>query len=303
MPRLSQTRAYVALFLIASLWGTFPATSKLALADIPPTLLTAIRCAVAAALLSVLVLRSGFDAARELTPEAVRAFFVLGVCGFVISTQITYWGIYTTSAANAAILQATAPVMVALGARAYLGERMRARQRVGVGVSMLGVLLVVTEGRLAELAPSELRLGDFLTLLALVGWSVYTVYGKQVLAGHSPLLATTAAYVCGTIVLVPLAVVTAPLTPRPRLGSAVAWGVLLYHAIPGAVAHLWWYAAVERVGPSRAAIFMNVTPVVGIGTAALLLGEAIGPWQVGGAAMVLAGVALTTRGRKVGRRE
>lgn len=301
MPRLSQTRAYVALFLIASLWGTFPATSKLALADLPPTLLTAIRCAIAAALLSVLVLRSGFDAARELTPEAVRAFFVLGVCGFVISTHISYWGIYTTSAANAAILQAMAPVMVALGARAYLGERMRSRQRVGVGVSMLGVLLVVTEGRLAELAPSELRLGDFLTLFALVGWTVYTVYGKQVLTGHSPILTTTAAYVCGTIVLLPLAVVTAPLTPRPRLGSAVAWIVLLYHAIPGAVAHLWWYAAVERVGPSRAAIFMNVTPVVGIGMAALLLGEDIGPWQVGGAAMVLAGVALTTGGRKVVR--
>jgi hypothetical protein len=47
VPRLSQTRAYVALFLIASLSGTFPATSKLALADLPPTLLTAIRCAIA----------------------------------------------------------------------------------------------------------------------------------------------------------------------------------------------------------------------------------------------------------------
>jgi drug/metabolite transporter (DMT)-like permease len=301
VPRLSQTRAYVALFLIASLWGTFPATSKLALADIPPTLMTAIRCAIAASFLSVLLLRSGFDAARELTPDAVRAFFVLGICGLVISTQISYWGIYTTSAANAAILQATAPVMVALGARVYLGERMRPRQRIGVAVSMVGVLLVVTEGRLAELAPSELRLGDFLTLFALVGWTVYTVYGKRVLAGHSPALTTTAAYVCGTLVLIPLAVVTAPLTPRPRLGSAVAWLVLLYHAIPGAVAHLWWYAAVERVGPSRAAIFMNITPVVGIGMAALLIGEEIGPWQIGGAATVLAGVALTTGGRTMRR--
>ena len=301
MPRLSQTRAYVALFLIATLWGTFPATSKLALTDIPPTLLTAVRCAIAAGLMSVLVLRARFDASRELSAEAVRAFFVLGTAGFVISTHISYWGIYTTSAANAAILQATAPVMVALGARAYLGERLRSRQRVGVGVSMLGVLLVVTEGRLAELAPGELRLGDFLTLFALVGWTVYTVYGKRVLTGHSPMLTTAAAYVCGTLVLIPLAIVTAPLTPRPRLGSAVAWAVLLYHAIPGAVAHLWWYAAVERVGPSRAAVFMNVTPVVGIATAALLVGEEIGPWQIGGAAMVLGGVALTTGGRRVVR--
>ena len=297
MPRLSQTRAYVALFLIATLWGTFPATSKLALADIPPTLLTAIRCAIAAGLLSALALRAGFDAARELSGDAVKAFFILGTAGFVVSTHISYWGIYTTSAANAAILQATAPVMVALGARAYLGERLRTKQRLGVGISMLGVLLVVTEGRLAELAPSELRLGDFLTLLALVGWTVYTVYGKRVLSGHSPALTTTAAYVCGTLILVPLAIVIAPLTPRPRLGSAVAWAVLLYHAIAGAIAHLWWYAAVERVGASRAAIFMNVTPVVGIAAAALLVGEEIGPWQIGGAAMVLGGVALTTGGR------
>lgn len=297
MPRLSQTRAYVALFLIASLWGTFPATAKLALTDIPPTLMTAIRCAIAAAFLSVLLLRSAAETSRALTAEAVRAFFVLGVSGLVVSTQLSYWGIYTTSAANAAILQATAPVMVALGARLYLGERLRRPQRVGVTVSTLGVLLVVTEGRLADLTPEALRLGDFLTLLALVGWTVYTVFGKRVLAGHSPVLTTTAAYVCGTLVLVPLAIVTAPLTPPPRLGSALAWAVLLYHALPGAVAHFWWYAAVERVGPSRAAIFMNVTPVVGIGMAGVLVGEEIGRWQIGGAAMVLAGVALTTGGR------
>jgi drug/metabolite transporter (DMT)-like permease len=301
VPRLSQTRAYVALFLIASLWGTFPATSKLALADIPPTLMTAVRCAIAAGLLSVFALRTGFDATRELTRDAIKAFFVLGTAGFVVSTHVSYWGIYTTSAANAAILQATAPVMVALGARAYLGERLRMKQRVGVAVSMLGVLLVVTEGRLAELASSELRLGDFLTLFALVGWTVFTVYGKRVLAGHSPALTTTAAYVCGTLVLIPLAVVTAPVSPRPRLSSWMAWAVLLYHAIPGAFAHLWWYAAVERVGPSRAAIFMNVTPIVGLGMAALLVGEDIGPWQIGGAAMVLGGVALTTGGRTVVR--
>ena len=301
MPGFSQTRAYVALLLIASLWGTFPATSKLALADIPPTLLTAVRCAIAAGFMSVLLLRAGFDTARALTADSVKAFFVLGIAGFVVSTHISYWGIYTTSAANAAILQATAPVMVALGARAYLGEQLGGKQRVGVAISMLGVLLVVTQGRLAELAPSELRLGDFLTLLSLAGWTVATVYGKRVLGAHSPALTTTAAYVCGTLILIPLAIVTAPLTPRPRLASPVAWAVLLYHAIPGAIAHLWWYAAVERVGPSRAAIFMNVTPLVGIGMAALLVGEEIGPWQIGGAALVLAGVGLTTGGRTVAR--
>src|SRR5439155_1726308 len=154
--------------------------------DLPPTLLTALRAIVASAFLVVLLLRSGADAVRAPAPETVRAFFVLGVAGVVLSMHIAYWGIYTTTAANAAILQAASPVMIALG-------------------------------------------------------------------------------------------------------------VLLYHAILGAIAHLWWYAAVERVGPSRAAIFLNVTPLVGMALAAALLGEPIGPWQIGGVALVMGGVALTTR--------
>ena len=295
MPRLSQTRAYLALFLIATLWGTFPATAKLALRDFSPPFLSAARCLLASGFLVVLLLRSGADTTRGLARESVRAFFILGFAGLVVSTQITYFAIAYTTAANAAILQAAAPIMVALGARAYLGERMRPLQRVGVGVSMFGVLLVITDGRLAALRPEELRAGDFLALFALAGWTAYTVYGKRVLVGASPALVTTAAYVCGTLMLVAITVATAPLFPAPRLASPVAWTVLVYQAIPGAVAHVWWYRAVQRVGASRSAIFMNVTPIVGIALAAAMLGEHIGVWQVGGAACVLAGVALTTR--------
>jgi drug/metabolite transporter (DMT)-like permease len=55
---------------------------------------------------------------------------------------------------------------------------------------------------------------------------------------------------------------------------------------------------VHVVGPSRAAIFMNLQPVVGVLLATLLLSEAIGPWHILGGALVLAGVALTTRERR-----
>jgi drug/metabolite transporter (DMT)-like permease len=106
--------------------------------------------------------------------------------------------------------------------------------------------------------------------------------------------------VLGTLMLVPLAAVTAPLFPAPRWGSGLAWLVILYQALLGAVAHVWWYRAVEVVGPSLAAGFMNLQPVVGLALAALLLGEGIGAWQVAGGALVLGGVALTTVRRAPG---
>lgn len=296
MPVLSQTRAYVALFLIATLWGTFPATAKVALEYFPPTFLTAVRCAIASAFLVMLLLRSGAEAVRELGAGSIRSFFILGFCGLFISTQISYFGIYHTTAANAAILQTTGPVLVAVVARLYLKEHLRPLQKAGAALSVLGVLVVVTDGRLWTLRPEDLRLGDFLTIFALCGWAAYTVYGKRVLLTHSPILTTTAAYIAGTIMIVPLAAVTAPLFPTPTLSAGVAWVVVLYQALLGAVAHIWWYRAVQIVGPSRSAVFMNVTPIVGIVLAAVMLGEPVGGWQVAGTALVLAGVALTTRG-------
>jgi drug/metabolite transporter (DMT)-like permease len=294
VPRPSQTRAYAALLLIATLWGTFPATGKLAVQDFPPVFLTAIRSVIASSFLVILLVRSGAEAVRGLGPDSIRAFIVLGVCGLVLSTQLSYIGYAYTTAANAAILQAATPVMVALGARAYLGERLRRRQQLGVVVSALGVLVVVTQGRLWRLRLEDLRAGDFITLIGLVAWTTYTVYGKRVVTTHSPALVTTAAYVAGTGVLVAEAALTAPLFPRPVLTSTRAWAIVVYHALLGAIAHIWWYRAVDRVGASRAAVFLNITPIVGVLLAATLLQEPVGIWEILGTGLVLAGVTLTT---------
>ena len=296
MPGLSQTRAYLALVAIVALWGSFPATGKLAAQDFTPFVLAAVRCSVASCFLVFLLVRSGERAAKGLTPAALRIFLVLGLAGIWGSTQWSYVGYYHTTAGNAVILQAGAPVMVALTARFYLGERLRPLQWLGVTVSALGVLLVVTSGRLASLRIEELRAGDFITVASLTGWAVYTVYGKRVLGTLSPALATTGAYVVGTLLIYPTALLAAPLYPVPRLASLAGWFVVFYQGLIGAVAHVWWYRAVQVVGPSRSAIFMNLQPIVGIALAAALLREPIGLWQILGGACVLLGVGLTARG-------
>jgi drug/metabolite transporter (DMT)-like permease len=293
VPALSQTRAYAALLAIATLWGTFPATGKLAVADLPPVFLTAARGVIASAFLVALLVRSGSETVRGLGPHSIRSFVVLGVLGLWMSTQLSYIGYAYTTAANAAILQAATPVLVALGARAFLGERLRRRQQAGVALSALGVLVVVTDGRLLLLRVEDLRLGDFVTMVGLVSWTAYTLYGKRVILTHSPALTTTAAYVAGTALLVVEAALTAPLFPRPVM-TARAWLVVVYHALLGAIAHIWWYRTVERVGAARAAVFMNVTPIVGVFLAGALLAEPIGVWEILGVLLVLGGVALTT---------
>lgn len=290
---MSPARAYLLLVLIVSIWASYPALGKLALRDMPPFLLAVLRCSLASIFLVTLLLRAHGQPLHGLTAGAFRTFLFLGVAGYWLSTQFSYLGYYFTTAANAVILQAAMPVMVALGARVYLGERLRRIQQIGAAVSVVGVLLVITNGRLALLRPEDLRAGDFITIGSLTGWAAYTVYGKRVLRDHSPELATTAAYVLGTLLMIPTAAATAQFFPPPRLGSLVAWSVILYQALIGALAHLWWYRAVNVVGPSVAAIFINLQPAVGVLLAWLVLGETIGAWQVAGGALVVAGVVLT----------
>ena len=290
-------RAYVALFVIAVLWASYPAAIKLALRDMPPLVLAALRCTIASVFLVTVLLRSGADTTRALAPGALRAFLFLGVVGIFVSTQGSYLAIALSTASNIILLQAASPAMVALGARFYLGERLHRRQWMGVALSASGVLLVITNGRLWRLRPEDVHAGDLLNLVTLAGWSAFTVYSKRVLASYTPGMVTTGAYLAGTMLIIPTAIVTAPLFPAPRFGSAVAWTVVIYQALAGAVAHVLWSRAIQVVGPSRAAVFMNVQPVIGLALAAVLLREAIGVWQLAGGGCVLAGVALTTHSR------
>jgi len=295
----THARAYVALFVIAVLWASYPAAIKLALRDMPPLVLAALRCTIASLFLVTVLLRSGADTTRALAPGALRAFFFLGLVGIYVSTQGSYLAIALSTASNIILLQAASPVMVSLGARFYLGERLHRLQWLGVAVSASGVLLVITNGRLWRLRPEDVHAGDLLNLVTLAGWSAFTVYGKRVLVSYTPAMVTTGAYLAGTLLIIPTAIVTAPLFPAPRFGSVVAWTVVVYQAVVGAVAHVLWSRAIQVVGPSRAAVFMNVQPVIGLVLAGLLLREEIGTWQLAGGACVVAGVVLTTQASRI----
>ena len=235
MPAAGQTRAYVALTLVVALWGSYPAFAKIALVHISPFVLVAVRSVLASAFLTVLLFRRGFDQFRALTWADVGQFAFLGFSGLFVSTGGTI-----RHRAHHRVERDPAADGHAGDGRArrprYLGERLTRMQWLGVGCSTLGVLLVITRGSWRAVAHLDLLPGDLFILVAQLGWTAYTVYGKQVLADHDAAVATTAAYALGSLMLLPLPFITAPLFPRPDLTSAAAWAVVIYQAFLGAIA-------------------------------------------------------------------
>jgi drug/metabolite transporter (DMT)-like permease len=290
----SHFATYFLLVVVVLIWGSYPTLVKIALRDMPPFTIAALRCTLASAILVGLLGRERAEGSSPITRADWPGLVILGVSGITVSTGSYYLAVALTTASNAVILTASTPVLVAVGGHLFFAERLNRRHWFGVGCSAAGVLLTVTRGdwRVLETPPN---LGDGIVLAGQVAWATYTLYGKRVLARLSPRAATTAAYLIGTAFLIPLAIAVAPAFPPAVFTSLPAWVVVVFQGTLGTISHIWYYRGVQAVGPSVTAIFMNLQPLVGVMLATVLLAERVTVAQGLGAGAILLGVWLTTR--------
>ncbi|HSE02702.1 MAG TPA: DMT family transporter [Methylomirabilota bacterium] len=285
--------AYALLLVVALIWaGNFP-LAKLGLAELGPLTLAALRALVAGPLL-VLVSRALEGPLPRLARRDLTAVVVLAVTGFVGNSTLWYTGMWFTTPANAGILGAAAPVVVALAASAWLRERLSRTNLLGITLTMAAVMLTIAQGSFQVLLTVSANRGDVIILVSQMLWVAYTLYSRANRSTFSPLQMLAGAHVVAAGLLLPLALLEAPWR---SFGSAswVAVVVVLYSALLGTPAHIAFYQAVRTVGPGRAAVFTNLIPFLVLGLSWLMVGEPIRWYHWVGACGVIAGVALTTR--------
>ena len=139
-----------------------------------------------------------------------------------------------------------------------------------IGVALLGVLLVITKGRLTGL--SSFGSGDLLMLGSVLGWALYT-HGSSRFPEFSPLRYATLTAVTGTGTILAATVIADAfgwqhLPSTANLGRV--WPQLVYLTLVAAVlAMLAWNTGIRRLGAANTALFMNLVPVVALLVAAL----------------------------------
>jgi drug/metabolite transporter (DMT)-like permease len=289
---VSERRAYLLLVAVIVFWaGNFP-LGKLALDELGPVTLTAGRALLAAPILLVIATFTS-PLRHPLASRDYRAFVVLGLTGLVGNTTLWYLGLRQTSALNAGILGATSPIFVALGASGLLGDRLSARNWLGLALTVAAVLTTVAKGSLHVLLTFSVNRGDLIILVSQVLWVTYSLYSRAAASELPPVWVMAGAHVVSALALVPLAAVVEPW--RSPLAAPLGWSVVLYCAGLVTPAHVWYYAVVRAIGPGRAAGFMNLMPFVVIALTWLLVGEAVHAYHLVGAVLAIAGVFLVTR--------
>jgi drug/metabolite transporter (DMT)-like permease len=199
-----------------------------------------------------------------------------------------------TTPANAGILGAAAPVVVALAASAMLRERLSTLNLAGIALTMAAVVLTIARGSLEILRTLSANRGDVIILISQMLWVTYTLYSRANRSTFSPLQMLAGAHVVAAGLLLPLALLERPW--RSFAGASwVAVVVVLYSSLLGTPAHIAFYQAVRTVGPGRAAVFTNLIPFLVLGLSWLMVGEPIRWYHWLGACGVIAGVALTAK--------
>ncbi len=287
-----ETIAYFSALTAVTSWGINVVLLKFLTGVLPLAVLNGVRIAVAAVVLLFItaVVRRKTTFLPKLEPREWLIIGVVGVMGTSAYQFLFSSGIRLSSASFSALVSSTSPIWVAL-IGVFFKVRLSPNQILGSGVAILGVILLTYE---------NLNLGvNFLGVLLLLGsqivWSIYTLASKPLMTRLEPLEFTGFTFALGSL---PYLLYCLPVffTPEIKNIAAPYWfGAALSAILAQVIGFIGWFTGAKTLGAARVAVMLNITPVVGVLLAALVLHEPLTLLEGVAALVIFAGVYLANR--------
>jgi drug/metabolite transporter (DMT)-like permease len=297
---------YGACALAGTLWGTGFYFGRLALDEMNVEHM--VLCRFLFATLGMLPV--AIHSRARLTGEELRTLLLAAFFGIPIQFLLQFHGLARTTVSHAALMVGAMPVLLAAAAALFAGESLDWFGWLALCGSTVGAALVVLGGnRVSTGRETPSLTGDLLVIASLITALAWILLSKKLMKTHSPPVVTAYTILSGTAMLLVLVLgpqLLSPLThqkvePLP-FGhiSLTAWIAL---AVSGllctATTTLLWNWGIHHVPASRAGVFLNIEPALGSVLGVELLGERLGPYAwLGGALILAAAIALTTRGNE-----
>ncbi|MFI5980858.1 DMT family transporter [Streptomyces sp. NPDC051555] len=290
------------LVVAGAAWGTAGAAASLLFlaSDLGPLALSFWRCAGALLLLlGALALRRPWGGRRRSAPRPSVASLVVTGLLFTLF-QAAYFGAVreTGLAVGTVVTLGAGPVMIALGARYWMGERLGRGGAAAVCGALAGLVALTLGGGGAEVRPA----GVGWALLSASGYAAMTLRTRALGrrgAGGDPLVTTAWSLAVGTVCLLPLAVLEG-LVPHTAQPGRVLWLLVYVATVPTALAYVLYFTGAAAVRAATVSVIMLIEPVSAALIAVLVLGERLTGSVVLGILLLLAAVLalIVAEGRR-----
>ena len=288
----SKLKIFLFLIIPPITWAGNAVVGKFANDLIGPFSLSFYRWSIASILILMIAAKPLYQA-RKAIAEHLGILIVFGVLGTCLFNTFLYWGLTYTSANNSAIILASMPIAI-IGLSFALGmEKTNALQLLGLLISILGVLWVITSGKPQQISNLNLNPGDLIVLAAVVVWAMYSVFLKKWRPKNIDVLPFLAIQMLiGTLFILPFYLYELT-THAPFIWQAETLWVLAYVGVfPSLIAYYFWQQGIAMGGANIAGLFIPFISLFTALFAYLFIGETLNTAQLSGAGMIILGVIL-----------
>lgn len=286
-------QAFGVMVVLCMIWAFQQIAIKAVAADIAPVFQIAVRSAIGAALVALVMWRQKIP--LSLRDGTWKAGLVVGFL-FAIEFLLLGEGLRYTTASHMAVFLYTAPFFAAIGLHWRLPEeRLAALQWLGIFLAFVGVAIAFfgRDGSQSAKTAADMLLGDFLGLMAGAAWGATTVVIRCTGLSNTPATKTLLYQLVGAFVVL---LAASWLTGQATVNSTVlGWSSVVIQGVVIAFgSYLTWFWLLRKYLASRLGVFSFMTPMFGIVFGVWLLNEPLDPSFVIGAVLVTVGIVMVS---------
>lgn len=227
--------------------------------------------------------------------ESILSLLLLSLFYPILLFLLQTVGLQFTTASEAGIISATAPIFTLILASIFLKERSTIWQLFSVFLSVGGVIFIMYKNGLGEVTGETLK-GDFIILLSVLSIAIYLVLARRATRKHAAMDITFFMTVVACVLFNVLAVIkhaqqnSLPLYFAPFQNGEFLWSILYLGVLSSFLTSFLTNTALAVIPASRASIFNNLSPVITVFAGVLVLGETLRGYHLVGGLMVLLGI-------------
>lgn len=285
--------ALLMVTLTAFFWGSNFNIGAKVVAQVSPLVAASERFILASLLILIFMFFKDKDNLTTLKKN-LTSYLLLGLCGISGFNIAFFIGLQTTSPINGALIMATSPIVTVLIATIIDKHRITGAQAIGMLVSLIGVILVISHGNIMNVICVNFNQGDMMIMLGNLAWAIYTVGCRKYISHSTPLQTACFTMLFGTLGIVLFSICQVNFIASLTHITFSNHLLLIYMAVAGSVlAYLFWNVGIKELGVANTSVFFNLVPVFTM-LLTLMTGVIPNVLQLIGATLVIGGVIYTT---------
>ena len=222
-------------------------------------------------------------------------FFILGFTSVGIFSAFTYNALNHTQVINASLFNTAIPVSIILVCFLLKIEKTNIFQILGVILSLIGVLFIITKADVELLKSLDFNKGDLTMVIAMLSWATYSALLKKKKYELTQISLLQVVITFGLLFLVPIYFIEMKMGYLIKLEKPFYLTLTYVVLFPGLASFFFWIKGIAIIGANRAGIFLHLMPIFGAVMAMIVFDEKFMFYHFLGAIFIFSGIILSNR--------